>query len=402
MAVYNIVDYGAKADGVTVCTKAIQRAIDLCDQGGTVLIPAGTFISGAIYLKSNMTLYLEKGAKLLGSSDIADFPLCGYPYEGFDQLCYASLINTDGAPYHDITIAGEGVIDANGAVLFKQEMAEARGKRGRAVCIRNTERVTIRGVSIRQSPAWCLHLIFCRDVLLDSMEVHSKYDENGKQYEGIYNGDGIDIDSCKNVRVVNSLIASQDDCIAVKSGRNEMGRRVGIPSEDIVIENCRFHSGFGVAMGSEMSGGVRNVLVRNCVFEDSFSIASVKTMRGRGNYIRDVRYENCSLINRDPNVKVTRWFRGAIYFDCFYGHEEYDADLALPVDETTPVIENVELKNITVDTIEGHAIYLCGLPEAYLKNIRLENIKAKAPYGIYRKNIEGLELINVDVCAVNE
>ncbi len=110
MSIYNIIDYGAVADNTTVCTKVIQRAIDLCDSGGTVLIPKGTFITGAIYLKSNMTLFLEEGARLIGSDNVEDFPVKGYPYEGLDQLCYESLINTDGAPivediyFKDITL----------------------------------------------------------------------------------------------------------------------------------------------------------------------------------------------------------------------------------------------------------------------------------------------------------
>ncbi len=397
MKTYNIVEYGAVADGTTVCTREIQRAIDLCERGGTVYVPAGVFRTGALYLKSHMTLYLEEGARLLGSDQVEDFPVMGYPFEGLDQLCYASLINTDGAPHRDITIDGKGVIDANGAALFAVEMKEKKGKRGRAVCLRNTDGLTIRGVTIRQSPAWCLHLLYCRNVLLDQIEVHTKFDENGNRYQGIFNGDGIDIDSCQDVRVVNSLIASQDDCIAVKSGRNEEGRRVGIPSENILIENCSFHSGFGVAMGSEMSGGVRNVIVRNCTFENVFSIASVKAIRGRGSYIKDVLYENCTLINHDTSIGVTKWFRGAIYVDGFYGDGDFDCETPVEVNEGTPVMERITFKNLTVDTLVGHAIYMCGLPESHFRDIRLENIKAVGQYGSYFKNIDRLQMVDFEV-----
>lgn len=391
-------DYGAVPDGMTVCTKAIQRAIDLCDEGGTVYIPEGEFITGAIFLKSNMTLFLEKGARLTGSGNVSDFPVMGYPYEGFDQLCYASLINTDGAPYKNITIAGNGVIDANGLALYEAERSDARIKRGRAVCIRNTRNVVIQGVKIRQSPAWCLHLIYCRNILIDHIEVHTKYDEEGNQY-GMVNCDGIDIDSCKNVKITNSLIASEDDCIAVKSGRNEAGRRVGIPSENITIENCIFKSGFGVAIGSEMSGGVRDVFVRSCTFENAFSIASVKAIRGRGSYIKNVHYENCSLVNHDTEISDTKWFRGAIYVDGFYSFDVFDADAAAEAeaDEGTPVVDGIYFKDLTVDTVGGNAIYLCGLPEMPFKNIYLENIKAHGKYGMKVKNIENLQLIHVDV-----
>lgn len=396
MAIFNITDYGAKPDG-TVCTKEIQAAIDACDKGGTVVIPEGCFVSGALYLKSDMTLRLEKGARLLGSSDIADFPIAGYPFEGLDQLCYTSLINTSNALFKNITIEGEGVIDANGAALFAAEMSENKAKRGRAVCIRNTENVTIKGVTIRQSPSWGLHIIYCKNVLLENIEVHTKYDENGNQYEGIYNGDGIDIDSCGDVVIRNSLIASQDDCIAVKSGRNEEGRRVGIPSVNVTIENCVFKSGFGVAVGSEMSGGVRDVFVKNCKFENTHSIASVKAIRGRGSYIKNIHYENCSLVNNNTEISDTKWFRGALYIDGFYGDDVSDPNIPSEINDGTPEVDGIHFKNITARTIAGNAVYFCGLPERHFKNIYLENVKAHGKYGMIVKNIDNLKTIDVDV-----
>lgn len=396
MSIYNITDYGAVPDTGAVCTEAIQRAIDICERSGTVYIPKGSFVSGAIYLKSNMTLFLEEGARLTGSGRLEDFPLIGCPYEGLEQLCYASLINTDSAPHENITIEGKGVIDANGVALFHAEMEENRGKRGRAVCIRNTENVTIKGVTIRQSPAWCLHLIYCRGVLIDGIEVHTKYNEQGEKYD-IFNCDGIDIDSCRDVRILNSLIASQDDCIAVKSGRDREGRRVGIPSENVVIENCRFESGFGVAIGSEMSGGVKDVLVRDCTFHNTHSIASVKAVRGRGGYIRNIRYEKCSLVNHSEEYGDTQWFRGALYIDGFYGEKEFDPELPAEVNEGTPVVDGIYFKDITIETVAGNAVYLCGLPERPFRNVCLENVQAHGKYGTKTKNIEGLQMTNVNV-----
>lgn len=399
MTIFNITDYGAKADGKMVCTKEIQRAIDLCEKGGTVYIPKGEFITGAIFLKSDITLRID--GKLIGSGNISDFPVMGYPYEGLDQLCYASLINTDGAPHKNIAIEGVGEINANGKAIFNAELSDKRVKRGRAVCIRNTDNLTIRGIKIRQSPAWCLHLIYCRNVLIENIEVHTKYDENGIKYE-MHNCDGIDIDACKDVKIKNSIIASQDDCISVKSGRNEEGRRVGIPSENITIENCAFKSGFGVAMGSEMSGGVKDVFVRNCTFENVYSIASIKAIRGRGAYIKNIHYENCSLVNHSTEYGDTQYFRGAIYIDGFYGDKEFDADTPTEVNEGTPIVDEIYFKNITVDTTAGNAIYMCGLPEMHFKNIYLENVKAHGKYGMKVKNIDNLQLINVDVTSDNE
>ena len=401
MQTNNIETFGAIGDGRTLCTAQIQKAIDLCEKGGCVYIPKGTFVSGALFLKSDMTLFLEEGARLLGSGNVEDYPVKGYPYEGLDQLCYASLLCTDGAPRKNITIYGTGVIDANGAALFESQMKDKSVKRGRATCIRNTRNLKITGVTFRQSPSWCLHLVYCRDVEIDGIQVHTKYNENGEKY-GIFNGDGIDVDSCQNVVIRNSLIASQDDGIAVKSGRNEEGRRVGIPSKNILIENCTFPSGFGVAMGSEMSGGVEDVYVRNCTFENAFSIASLKAIRGRGSYIRNVHYENCSIKNHSTEYRDTRYFRGAIYLDGFYGDEEFDPNTAVPVDEGTPIIEDIYFKNLTVDTIAGNAIYLCGLPEQHFRNIYMENITARGRYGMKVKNIDNLQQINVVVTCDEE
>ena len=387
---------GAVGDGRTLCTAQIQTAIDLCEKGGTVYIPRGSFVTGALFLKSHTTLYLEEGAYLLGSARLEDYPVKGYPYEGLDQLCYASLLNTDGAPHEDIAISGKGVIDANGAALFAQQMRDPAVKRGRAACIRNTRNLKIKGVTFRQSPAWCLHLVYCEQVEIEDVQIHTKYDESGEAY-GIYNCDGIDVDSCQDVVIRGCLISSQDDGIAVKSGRDEEGRRAGIPSRHILIENCTFPSGFGVAMGSEMSGGVEDVRVQNCVFQNAFSIASIKAIRGRGGYIRNIRYEDCRLTNHNPEYQDTRYFRGAIYVDGFYGEETFDADAAVPVDEGTPLVEDICFQNLTIETTAGNAIYLCGLPEQHFRNIRMENIMAHGKYGMKVKNIDGLEQKNVSV-----
>lgn len=170
----------------------------------------------------------------------------------------------------------------------------------------------------------------------------------------------------------------------------------------MTIENCVCKVGFGVAMGSEMSGGVSDVYVRNCTFENTFSLASVKAIRGRGSYIKNIHYENYSHINHSNEFGVTKWFKGAIYIDGFYGENEYDPDTPIEVDETTPVIEDIYFKDITVETIAGHAVYLCGLPESHFKNIYLENVKAHGEYALKVKNIDNLQLVNTEITGDKE
>jgi len=398
--VFDITTHGAAGDGKTLNTHAIQAAINECSAGGVVRIPAGVFLCGAIFLKSEMTLHLDEGAVLLGSSNPKDYPLMKYRCEGRETNCYASLINTpatNGARWRDITINGSGTINANGSALRQKEKAEAAGRLGRAVCIRDTDGVYLQGVTVRQSPFWCVHLIYCTGVSVNGVGIHTRYDEAGKKYPGIVNGDGLDPDSCRDVFIFNCHIASEDDCIALKSGRDAEGRAVGIPTENVRISHCLFTHGFGVAMGSEMSGGLRNVLVEDCVFQDTFSLASVKAIRGRGNMIENITYRDCTLTNQSQEHQDSQWFRGAIYVDQFYGDAKFDSHQARPKDESTPLIRNVLFQNIKLDTVGGNAIYLTGLPESPLENIRLENVTATGKHGFIANNINGLTLNNVSV-----
>ena len=400
--VLDVTEFGAVDDGKTLNTEAIQLAIDACPENGIVKIPAGTFLSGAIFLKSDMTLMLDEGAVLLGSPHTKDYPVKDYFFEGRSEKCYASLINGsnyDGSRMKNIAIVGKGKIDANGSKLMKEELAENLGSRGRAICIFETDNLYLYGITVKQSPAWCVHSIYCDGVTMNQIHVRTKTDEDGTRYEGIYNGDGIDPDSCQNVYIIHSVVASQDDCIAVKSGRDEEGRRIGVPSENIRITNCRFLSGFGVAMGSEMSGGVRNVLVQDCEFIDTFSLASVKNRRGRGSVIENVVYEDITFVNNNTEHLDTKWFKGGIYVDQYYGCDDVDEMTEKDVWEGTPTIRNIYFKNITADTIVSSAIYLVGLPEMPLKNICFENVQAAGKWGLKAYNIRGLKMENVSVTA---
>jgi polygalacturonase len=395
----DVISYGALGDGQTLNTEAIQRAIDECSHGGVVYIPEGTFVTGALFLKSNMTLYLDEKALLLGSKDIVDYPLTWYRYEGLETTCYASLINTKynrGKRLENIIIEGLGIIDASGCELRRQASEENKGKPGRAICLRNVDGVYLKDFTVKQSPAWCIHLIYCNGVSANRIKVSTKWDDKGNSYN-IPNGDGLNPDSSSNIYIFNSDISSQDDCIAIKSGRGEEGRQVGILSENIRITNCRFMSGFGVAVGSEMSGGVRNVLVQDCEFNNTYSLASVKAPRTRGGTIENIRYEDITFHNNSTEHKDCKWFRGAIYIDQFYSQEAFDLDSFEEVNEGTSTIRGITFCNIELQTVAGNAIYMAGLPENCLNEIRLENINAIGKYGLKAMNINGLELINVIV-----
>ena len=279
-------------------------------------------------------------------------------------------------------------------LTIRRRRTENHGFRGRALALRNVDGLIIQGVTVRHSPAWCIHLMFCTNVLMDGVTVCTKYSPEGEKYH-VFNGDGIDPDSCRDVVIRHCVIESQDDCIALKSGRDAWGREIGIPTENVLIEHCTFRYGFGVAMGSEMSGGIRNVTVRDCVFEDTYSLASVKAIRGRGSYVENITYERLRHTNNSLEHQDCRWFRGAIYIDQFYSHEEYDPTAAEPVTEDTPVIRHITLRDIETSTIAGNAIFLQGLPEMHLHGVTLENVRAKGRTGLTVINADGVVMRNV-------
>lgn len=404
--VCNILDFGAVGDGVFLNTTAIQNAIDNCPEHGIVYIPDGIFLSGAVHLKSNMTLHLSSRAILLGSTDIKEYPVMKYRFEGLEQMCYTSLINAgirdvEKEKIENIIISGSGVIDASGSALRKNEIITPDIQRGRAVCIANAKNIFISGITIRQSPAWCLHLIYSKNIEISNVHIHTKYDENGIKYPDIINGDGIDIDSCSNIRIHDCEIASQDDCIAIKSGKNEEGRSIGIPTENVEIYDCLFKYGFGVAVGSEVSGGVNGVYVHDCIFDNTYSAASIKSPRGRGAVIENILFKNIKHKYYGTEHHDCEWFRGALYIDEFYSHIEFDIFKKERADETTPHMRNISFENVEVETSAGNAIYITGLPERYVENISLKNVTAKGKYGFIANNVTGLHLENVTVLAEN-
>ena len=394
--ILDITSFGAVGDGKQVNTVQIQRAIDACPSNGTVYVPDGVFLTGALFLKSNMTLHLSDGATLLGSGDIKDYPVFSYRFEGREAPRFASLINmpmeiaadrTSVPVWENVTIRG-GVLNANGMALIRDELNSPLGYRGSAVCLRNLEGVYLFDTTIRQAPFWCLHVIYSNHVTMNRIRIRNKFDEQGRRYQALYNGDGIDPDSCSDVIIAHSSIESQDDCIAVKSGRYEEGRAVSVPSRRIRITNCEFSHGFGAAVGSEMSGGVSDVLIQDCTFHQSFSLASVKNCRGRGSVIERVLYENIRMVNTSEEHDMTKWFKGAIYVDQAYGVDGFLPEDCQPISDGTPTIRDIAFRNISIDTVKGYAIFLCGLPENHLQNIQLQNIIARAPLKIFEQNAD--------------
>jgi polygalacturonase len=384
---FAIADYGAKADGKTKDTDAIATALDAAEQagGGIVRFGAGTYLTGALKLRSNVGIHLEKGATLLFSTDPSDYPVVLTRWEGTECMNYSGLIY--GRDLHDIAITGEGTIDGQGkpwwgdfrknsskTLTRLRELGETTADPKQRVfgkpddglrpCLFEPiecQRILLDGVTFTNSPFWTIHPIYCTDLTARNLKIHG----TGP------NTDGLDPDSCANLLIEKCAFDTGDDCVTLKSGRDKDGRRVGRPTENVVVRDCTFARGHGtVVIGSEMSGGVRNVLAENLVADGTDTGVRIKTRRGRGGTIENVVYRNLTLKNIAKQ---------AITVDMFYDVGNNPAvDQSGP--EGVPVIRNVTVENLTCDNADT-AIVLRGLPESPIDGVTLRDIRITAKQG---------------------
>ncbi len=394
---FNVLDYGARPDGRTLCTKAIQKAIDACAAagGGKVIIPAGRYLSRPLFLKNHVHVEVLAGATLLADTTISAYPSCPGRWEGIERRVYASLFT--GFHLKDVSITGRGTLDGQGktwwraflatrllrkkAGIRKREAANPPGSplkwpRPRVINLYSCQNVLIRDLTIVNSPSWTIHPVYCEDVTVENVRIRNPYDSP--------NTDGIDPESCRDVHIVNCFLDCGDDCIAIKSGYNEDGRRVNKPCENIVIANCTFRHGHSaVGIGSETSGGVWNVAVNNCVLKGTDRGLRVKTARGRGNVVKNIRASNLVM----ENVGT------AISLNMFYGSRD---ETPHPVDETTPHARNIRISHITATDIQN-AGEIKGLPEAPMSGVALEDMNVQAKTGMTIAFVRGVELRHVQV-----
>jgi exo-poly-alpha-galacturonosidase len=260
--ILDITTFGAKGDGSTLNTLSIQKAIDACPANGTVLIPQGIFLSGAIFLKSHMTLEIAKGGVLKGSINEADYlPYINNRFEGWEMKTYASLIsagvmnNKGGYTVEDLSIKGEGTVSGGNSALGKA-MIDKGGmrSRGRLILLMNCRNVEIAGLQIKDPPCWTIHYIYSKGITCRNLNIVST----------ARNGDGLDPDSSDDSYIFNCTFSTGDDCIAIKSGKNPEGYTIGKPTRNVRVTDCEFVKGHGISIGSEMSGGVSDILVQDC------------------------------------------------------------------------------------------------------------------------------------------
>lgn len=438
---FNIVKYGAKADGFTLNTKSINAAITACSAkgGGVVLVPQGLWLTGPIVLKSNVNLHISRAALLQFTNDKSQYPLVAGNYEGHPSPRNQSPIS--GTNLVNIGITGEGIIDGHGEAwraIGKEKLNDNEWKtlvasggtvssdgktwypsasyvkgnntkdavflqpgkslkdyedmkdffRPNMLVLTNCKRVLLENTTFQNSPAWCLHTLLCEDLTLRGVYVRNPWNA--------MNGDGIDVESCRNVLIEGSTFDAGDDGICIKSGRDEAGRKRGKPTENMVVRNnvvYRAHGGF--VIGSEMSGGARNIFVSNCSFIGTDIGLRFKTTRGRGGVVENIYVKDISMKDIIGN---------AILFDMYYvGKSTLDGPeanakpagiVAIPVTEATPQFRNFYVSNIVCDGAET-GLLVRGLPEMAIKDIHLENIVLKATKGAEISEAQNITLKNV-------
>jgi len=446
----SITDFGAAQGGEVINTQAFSDAIDAVTQkgGGKVIIPPGIWLTGPITLKSNLELYAEQGALILFSTNKDLYPVIKTNFEGTDTWRCLSPIN--GKNLENVAFTGKGVWDGNGDAwrfVKKSKLTESQWKelvasggivnekgdgwypseqfkkgyegsgdqnvrddlktkeefeairdylRPVFVSIQSSKRVLFDGPVFQNSPAWNIHPLWVEDLIVRNLTVRNPWYSQ--------NGDGIDIESCKNVLVQNCNFDVGDDAICIKSGKNEDGRRYGIPCENLVIkDNIVYHGHGGVTVGSEMSGGVRNMHVSNCTFMGTDVGLRFKSNRGRGGVVENIFISNVYMTNIPTN---------AISFNLYYGGRSISELIAdggslqtsselLPVTEETPQFKNIKISNIAIKGAD-QAVYLQGLPEMNLENVELTDMILEADNGFMVIDAAGIKISNVKLNTKNK
>jgi polygalacturonase len=404
---YSILNFGAKSESHIDCREAINKAIDECSRqgGGRVVVPAGEFLTGAIRLKSNVNLHISKGATLKFATNAnAYLPVVHTRWEGMELMHLSPMIYAFGEK--NIAITGEGTLDGQGKSFFwkwhgnpryggdpnvkSQRVARARlyefMDKGTPVAERifgdghwlrpqfiqpyRCKNVLIEGVRIVDSPMWEVHPVECENVIVRKVHIATHGPNN----------DGCDPESCKDVLIEDCYFDTGDDCIAIKSGRNDDGRRLNIPSENLIIRNCVMKDGHGgITIGSEISGGVRNLFAHDCKLDspDLWTALRVKNNASRGGKLENFYFKN---------ISIGTVSRAVVEIDFNYEEGAKGSHI--------PLVRNYVVDGLTCET-GNRAVDLQGLDNAHIYDVTLKNCtfgSVKNPSIV--KNVNNLKLEN--------
>ena len=374
----NVQRFGAKGDGETDDTNALQAAILACPPSGRVLIPEGHYKTGPLFLKSHITVEFKPGAELKLKTDRTQFPILPGMTRSTDEMDEYLLGSWEGNPLdtfasaltgigvEDVRLIGPGVVDgqAQQGDWWYHHHEKRIAYRPRLFYLKDCKDITVQGLTFRNSPAWNLHPTFSENLAFYNVRVEAPSDSP--------NTDGFDPESCKHIRMYGTVFSVGDDCIALKAGKIYMGMKYHTPCEDIEIAWCCMLDGHGgVTVGSEMAGGVKNVWVHHCYMRGNHRGLRVKTRRGRGKYavIDGIRFSDVRMEGVHAPLVVN-----AMYFCDPDGHAaQVQSREKQSVDDTTPTIGSIRFERVRATGCEACAGYILGLPERPVAEITLKD-----------------------------
>nr|WP_296486988.1 glycoside hydrolase family 28 protein [uncultured Acetatifactor sp.] len=385
----NVKDFGAKGDGITDDTACLQAAVMTVPEHSRVYVPKGTYRFTHLFLKSHMKLELAKDALLLAIPDNEKYPILPGRIESYDEESeflpaswegsptdtYASIIT--GMYVEDVVIYGQGTID--GAADFHNwwdlnKRKNAPAARPRMMFLNHCKDIVVQGITFRNSPSWNMHPYFSQNLRYLDIRIESP--------DNSHNTDGIDPESCTNVEIAGVYFSVGDDCIAIKSGKMYLGKTYRTPSKDILVRNCWMERGHGgVTIGSENAGGVDNIFVKNCCFFNTDRGLRVKSRRGRGkdSYLTGITFEHVKM-----DGVMTPFVINCFYYCGPDGKSEYVACKdPVPVDERTPKVGKISIRNVRCTNCHVAGLYFYGLPESKIESVEMENV-----YISYAKNAQ--------------
>ena len=370
----NILDFGAKGDGTNKDTVAIQKALDACAAagGGVVTVPGGAFLTGSIVLDANTTLRLEAKANLIGSPDIADYPLVRVRWEGEFRQGHRALISAENAP--DISVAGPGSIF--GPPLSLSRLRDPRGPA--LIELAGCTNAVLDGFTTQYQSLWSIHLLLCRNLSAKNLTIRSVN----------ANGDGIDVDSCDGVTIEHCDINTGDDAISLKSGRGMEAVRLARPTQNVVIRNCTLHSSIYAALGlgTEMSGGIRDVKIENCTISGRQNAIFIKSRDGRSGFMENIIGENLTVLKSPTFIGMDLIKKGIQATEPVMGDVEKWAfvhNLAFNHIRVTNVTELVSAENVPAQRpVDG---------------LTLTDITGTCAKGMTLANMTGVKLDGINV-----
>jgi len=407
----SVMDYGAIKGGKVKCTEAFARAIDAVTNagGGYVTIPKGTYLCGPIVLKDNVCMKFEEGVEILFSTDAEDYlPAVLSRHQGIDCYKFSSFIYALNAT--NIGIIGKATLHGQGKTWWNWRNAYEKSEDPWLILVDMAENnvplekrifddvdktlltpcfvmpmycknVLIQDIKLMYGAYWTVNPVYCENVIVRDVTVVTMGD-----YGKTGNGDGINLSSCKNVLIEGCTLDTGDDCITLKSGRGIDGYKKAIPTENIVVRNCKGLQGHGgVVIGSETSGGIRNIYVHDCEFNGTDRGLRIKTARGRGEAIENVWFENIMM---GEMVKEAIKIHMPRYTDRYPAH---------PLTRMTPRIRNINYKNIDCKGAGGNAIRIQGIPEMPIETIRMENIKVQSDMGALLIDAAAILVKNIEI-----